>query len=54
MRPCSCCFDFPRHGAPCRFRLSALADLRWVFVPGFPKHMVFYRYDSEGKSLLIV
>jgi plasmid stabilization system protein ParE len=45
---------FPERGAPCRFRLSALAGLRWVFVPGFPKHMVFYRFDSEGTSLLIV
>jgi len=32
----------PERGAPCRFRSPILADLRWIFVPDFPKHMVFY------------
>jgi hypothetical protein len=44
----------PERGAPCRFRSPALAGLRWIFVPGFPKHMVFYRYFSQEQLLQIV
>jgi plasmid stabilization system protein ParE len=46
--------SFPERGAPCRFRSPALAGLRWIFVPGFPKHMVFYRYLPQEQLLLIV
>ncbi len=46
--------NMPERGALCQFRRPALAGLRWVFVPGFPKHMVFYRYSSQDEVLLIV
>jgi plasmid stabilization system protein ParE len=46
--------NLPERGAPCRFRSPALAGLRWIFVPGFPKHMVFYRYLHEEQAILIV
>ena len=46
--------NMPDRGAPCRFRTPALAGLRWVFVPGFPKHMIFYRYSAQDDVLLIV
>ena len=46
--------SWPERGAPCRFRSPALAGLRWIFVPGFPKHMVFYRYRSQEQAILIV
>ena len=46
--------SLPERGAPCRFRSTALAGLRWIFVPGFPKHMLFYRYSSQEQLLLIV
>jgi plasmid stabilization system protein ParE len=46
--------SLPERGAPCRFRSPALAGLRWIFVPGFPKHMVFYRYSPQEQLLLIV
>jgi plasmid stabilization system protein ParE len=46
--------SWPERGAACRFRSPSLADLRWVSIPGFPKHMVFYRYLSEGQAVLIV
>jgi plasmid stabilization system protein ParE len=32
----------PERGAQCRFRSAALAGLRWIFVPGFSRHMIFY------------
>ncbi|MGA9670322.1 MAG: type II toxin-antitoxin system RelE/ParE family toxin [Terracidiphilus sp.] len=44
----------PERGAPCRFRTPALAGLRWIFVPGFPKHMVFYRYLSQESAIRVV
>jgi plasmid stabilization system protein ParE len=44
----------PERGAPCRLRSPALADLRWIFVPGFPKHMVFYRYLPQELAILII
>jgi toxin ParE1/3/4 len=46
--------SLPDRGAPCRFRSPALAGLRWIFIPGFPKHMVFYRYLPEEQAVLIV
>jgi plasmid stabilization system protein ParE len=45
---------WPERGAPCRFRAPALAGLRWLFVPGFPKHMVFYRYLPQEQAIRIV
>jgi plasmid stabilization system protein ParE len=45
---------WPERGAHCRFHASALAGLRWIFVPGFPKHMVFYRYLHQERAIRIV
>ena len=45
---------WPERGATCRFRPPSLAGLRWIFVPGFPKHMVFYRYLPQQQAVLIV
>ena len=44
----------PERGSLCRFRSPALAGLRWIFIFGFPKHMVFYRYLYEERTILIV
>jgi toxin ParE1/3/4 len=44
----------PERGTPCRFRNPTLAGLRWIFVPGFPKHMIFYRFTSEEPAVRIV
>ena len=46
--------NWPERGAACRFRSPALTGLRWIFVPSFPKHMVFYRYLPEEKAVRIV
>jgi toxin ParE1/3/4 len=45
---------FPERGVVCRFRSPSLAGLRWIFVSGFPKHMVFYRYLPKAEAILIV
>jgi plasmid stabilization system protein ParE len=44
----------PERGAPCRFRGLSLANLRWIFVPGFPKHMLFYRWLPQEQRIVIV
>ena len=44
----------PERGTLCRFDSPGLSGLRWVFVPGFPKHMVFYRYLAQESAVLIV
>jgi plasmid stabilization system protein ParE len=46
--------NLPMRGTRCRFRSPALSGLRWIFVPGFPKHMVFYRFSPEDASIRIV
>jgi toxin ParE1/3/4 len=46
--------QFPERGALCSFHSPSLANLRWIFISGFPKHMVFYRYEREKCVLLIV
>lgn len=46
--------SLPERGALCRFRSPALTGLRWILVPGFPKHMVFYRYLPQERAILIV
>jgi plasmid stabilization system protein ParE len=46
--------NVPERGARCRFRSAALADLRWISIPGFPRHMIFYRHISAEQIILIV
>ena len=46
--------NLPERGAPCRFHSPVLAGLRWIFVPGFSKHMIFYRYSQQERVLLVV
>jgi toxin ParE1/3/4 len=46
--------DWPERGTLCRFRSHSLIELRWILIPGFPKHMVFYRYLSQEEAILIV
>ena len=46
--------SWPERGTPCRFRSPALTGLRWIFIPGFPKHMIFYRYLLQSQAILVV
>jgi plasmid stabilization system protein ParE len=43
----------PERGALGHFRSPSLTGMRWIFIPGFPKHMIFYRYDSAEYVLFI-
>jgi plasmid stabilization system protein ParE len=45
---------WPEMGSPCRFRSPSLAGLRWASVPGFPKHVVFYRFVQAEEIVLVV
>jgi toxin ParE1/3/4 len=44
----------PERGAQCRFRSPSLANVRWILVPGFPKHLIFYRYSPDDQAVLII
>ena len=44
----------PRRGATCRFHAPALAGMRWISVPDFPRHLIFYRASSRERAILIV
>jgi toxin ParE1/3/4 len=37
----------PNAGAPCRFQTTELHGLRRTAIPGFPKHLLFYRFDRD-------
>jgi toxin ParE1/3/4 len=44
----------PATGAPCRFRSPALRDVRRATISGFPKHLLFYRFDNDEVFILRV
>jgi toxin ParE1/3/4 len=42
----------PATGAPCKFRSLALRDVRRATISGFPKHLLFYRFDDDEVFVL--
>jgi len=46
--------SMPDRGTPCRFRSPELRGIRWILVPGFVRHMVFYRHLEQEATLLVV
>lgn len=42
----------PAAGAPCTFKAPELTGMRRVSVPGFPKHLVFYRLQKQETVIL--
>ena len=42
----------PTAGAPCTFRSPELADLRRAPIPGFPRHLLFYKFH-EGEVFVL-
>ena len=42
----------PNTGTPCHFQDGELHDLRRTAVSGFPKHLLFYRFD-RGVVLIL-
>ena len=44
----------PAAGAPCTFRPIDLRDVRRVTIRGFPKHLLFYRFQEAEVFILRV
>jgi plasmid stabilization system protein ParE len=44
----------PQRGTPCHFRHKALTGIHRVFVEGFPKQMVLYRYTLNPCQVEVV
>jgi len=44
----------PAAGAPCTFRPPELQGVRRMIISGFPKHLLFYRFDDEEVFVLRV
>jgi toxin ParE1/3/4 len=44
----------PASGSPCTFRLPELRGVRRTTIRGFPKHLLFYRFDREEILVLRV
>jgi toxin ParE1/3/4 len=44
----------PTTGAPCTFQSSELRNVRRTAIGGFPKHLLFYRFDSGEVFVLRV
>jgi toxin ParE1/3/4 len=44
----------PATGAPCKFRSPALRDVRRATIAGFPRHLLFYRFDQDEVFVLRV
>ncbi len=42
----------PAAGAPCTFKPPELRGVRRTTIPGFPKHLLFYRFDGEEVLVL--
>jgi len=44
----------PRTGSLCKFKAEEIRDVRRTPIPGFPKHLIFYRIDNEEILILRV
>ncbi|HYM77205.1 MAG TPA: type II toxin-antitoxin system RelE/ParE family toxin [Candidatus Dormibacteraeota bacterium] len=44
----------PAAGSPCTFKALELRDVRRTSIPGFPKHLLFYRFDDAEVFVLRV
>jgi toxin ParE1/3/4 len=42
----------PHAGTPCHFQTAELLDLRRISIAGFPKHLLFYRFE-RGVVLIL-
>ncbi len=46
--------SMPERGSRCNFQSPELQGMRWIPVPGFPKHIVFYLFVTEERVVRIV
>ncbi len=44
----------PAAGVPCTFHSPELEGAKWIAISGFPKHLLFYRFDDEEVFVLRV
>lgn len=44
----------PRTGSLCKFNAEEIRDVRRTPIPGFPKHLIFYRIEGNGVLILRV
>jgi toxin ParE1/3/4 len=44
----------PATGAPCKFQAPALRHVRRATISGFPRHLLFYRFDDDEVFVLRV
>lgn len=44
----------PSTGTPCHFQAAELHDLRRTAISGFPRHLLFYRFDRRVVFILRV
>ena len=44
----------PGAGAPCTFGVPELRNIKHLTIPGFPKHLLFYRFDDDEIFVLRV
>jgi len=44
----------PAAGSPCTFKSYELREVRRLSIPGFPKHLLFYRFDDAEVFVLRV
>ncbi len=46
--------SMPERGSRCNFLSPELRGMRWIPVPGFPRHIVFYLFLAEERVVRIV
>ena len=46
--------SLPDRGSPAKFTLPALSNVRTLHIEGFPKHLIFYGFDSETGIVSII
>jgi plasmid stabilization system protein ParE len=46
--------SMPERGAHCNFQSPELREMRWIPIPGFPRHLVFYLFLAEDRVVRIV
>jgi toxin ParE1/3/4 len=44
----------PLSGTPCNFKSSEITDVRRASIAGFPKHLLFYKFDKRSVFILRV
>ena len=46
--------QMPERGSRCHFRSPGLRGMRWIPIPGFPRHQLFYVYVAAKRVVRVV